>query len=175
MPAEEVFDIYTRDGKYLGTRTRGECHSKNPGFYHKPVWIWIINDDGQFLVQKRARFKKWYPGYWAAPSAGHVEAGEKLVDGAVRETKEELGIDTKPEDYHFLGEYISDTTWEIGQIYLLKISKKIEDMHLSEKEVEQVKWLSFDEFKDLLNSDQFMPYDDEFKKMTINLLKGYKK
>lgn len=175
MSAEEVLDIFTREGKYLGTRTRGECHSKNPGFYHKPVWIWIINDDGQFLVQKRSHFKKWLPGLWDIPSAGHVEAGEKLVDGAVRETKEELGIDTKPEDYQYVGEYVSDTTWEIGQVYLLKINKKIEDMQIWEKEVEQVKWLSFDEFKDLLNSDQFVPYDAEFKKMSIDLLKRYKK
>ncbi len=29
------------------------------------------------------------------PSAGHVVAGETSIEGAVRETKEELGIDTK--------------------------------------------------------------------------------
>ena len=40
---EEILDIYTRDGKHLGTKTREECHKDNPGFYHKPVWIWIIN------------------------------------------------------------------------------------------------------------------------------------
>lgn len=40
---EEVFDIYSRDGKYIGTELKSICHSENPGFYHKPVWIWIIN------------------------------------------------------------------------------------------------------------------------------------
>lgn len=175
MPAEEVLDIFTRDGEYLGTKTRSECHLKNPGFYHKPVWIWIVNDDGQFLVQKRSEAKKWFAGYWDIPSAGHLNAGEKPVDGAVRETKEELGIDTKPEDYRYVGEYISDTTWELGQVYLLKSNVKAEDMKLQEEEVEQVKWLSFDEFEDLLNSDAFIPYDEEFKKMSIALLKDYKK
>lgn len=175
MLAEEVLDIYTRGGKHLGTKTRKECHSENPGYYHKPVWIWVVNDHGEFLVQKRANSKKWFPGYWDIPSAGHLDAGEKPIDGAIRETKEELGIETKPEDYKFIGEYISDTTWEIGQVYLLKINNKTEDMKLQEEEVEQVKWLSFDNFKDLLNSDLFVPYDDEFKKMSINLLGDYKK
>ena len=29
---EEILDIYSIDGKYLGTRSREECHSKNPRF-----------------------------------------------------------------------------------------------------------------------------------------------
>ena len=39
------------------------------------------------------------------PSAGHIEAGEKPIEGAIRETEEELGIETKEEDYKFIGEY----------------------------------------------------------------------
>ena len=55
---EEIFDIYTREGKYLGKKEKSICHSSNPGFYHKPVWIWIINDKNEILVQKRAASKK---------------------------------------------------------------------------------------------------------------------
>ena len=117
---EELLDIYTREGEHLGARTRSECHQDNPGFYHKPVWIWIFNSDGKLLAQKRAKYKKIAPGLWDIPSAGHVGAGESSIEGAVRETKEELGVDTKPEDYRFVGEYICDKTWELGQVYLLK-------------------------------------------------------
>ena len=31
-------------------------------------------------------------GYWACAAAGHVEAGESVVDAAVREAREELGV-----------------------------------------------------------------------------------
>ena len=119
---EEVLDIFTRDGKYLGTRTRKECHEKNPGYYHKPVWIWIVNNDRQILVQRRSHLKKSFPNYWDAPSAGHVNAGELSIQGAIRETKEELGLDTNASDYEFVKEYICDITWELGQVYLLKIN-----------------------------------------------------
>ena len=172
---EEILDIYTRDGKHLGTKTREECHRENPGFYHKPVWIWIINDNGQFLVQKRSQQKKWFTGMWDIPSAGHLEAGEEPIDGAIRETKEELGIDTNAKDYEYVGEYISDTTWELGQVYILKTNKKVEDMQFQEEEVETAKWLPFDEFLDLLYSDLFIPYDKEFKDMSVEILKKYKK
>ena len=173
MSAEELLDTYTRDGKYLGVKTRGECHSENPGYYHKPVWIWIVNDNRQFLVQKRAASKSWFPGYWDLPSAGHVNAGESSIEGAIRETKEELGIDTKVDDYQFLGEYVSETTWEIGQVYLLKTNLKADDMTLRKEEVEQVKWLSFDEFKNLLYSESFVPHDNAFKNMSIDLLQKH--
>ncbi len=51
---EEILDIFTKDGKFLGTKTRKECHSTNPGFYHKPVWIWIVNDKKDVLIQKKS-------------------------------------------------------------------------------------------------------------------------
>ena len=98
---EEIFDIYTRDGKYLGTKEKSICHSENPGFYHKPVWIWIINNKNEILVQKRASCKKNFPNLWDMPSAGHIISGETPIQGAIRETYEELGIKTTENDYLF--------------------------------------------------------------------------
>ncbi len=37
-------------------------------------------------------------GHWAAGAAGHVEADESVVEAAVREAREELGIDLDPGD-----------------------------------------------------------------------------
>ena len=51
---EKIFDIYDINGKHVGAKPKSFCHSDNPGVYHKPVWIWIVNDKGQILVQKRA-------------------------------------------------------------------------------------------------------------------------
>ena len=170
---DEILDIYSKEGKYLGTKTREECHSKNPGFYHKPVWIWIVNSKNEVLVQKRASVKKSFPNYWDMPSAGHVEAGESSIKGAVRETAEELGIITNEEDYIYVGEYISQVTWEIGQVYLLKKDIELEDIKLQVEEVDEVKWLSFEEFKKLFYSQDFIPYDEEYKEMSIKVIEKY--
>lgn len=37
-------------------------------------------------------------GYWATAAAGHVEAGESVVEAAVREAEEELGVLLTSED-----------------------------------------------------------------------------
>ena len=167
---EEIFDIYTRDGEHIGTKEKSICHSENPGFYHKPVWIWIINSKGQILVQKRAKTKKKYPNYWDMPSAGHVDAGETSIKGAIRETEEELGIKTVEQDYLYVGEFIADRSWEIAQIYLLRIDVDINNLELQEKEVAEVEWLSLEDFKKLFYSTDFVPFDNEYRTLVIELL-----
>lgn len=168
---EEIFDIYTRDGKYIGTKEKSICHTKNPGFYHKPVWIWIINSKNEVLIQKRAACKKNHPDEWDMPAAGHVIAGENSIQAAIRETYEELGIKTKESDYQFICEYIADRWFEIAQVYLLKLDLDITKLTLKEDEVSEVKWLSYDEFKELFYSNKFVPFDEEYRNLVLKLLK----
>lgn len=164
---EEIFDVYTREGEYLGTKPKSFCHSENPGVYHKPVWIWIINDNKEVLVQKRAACKKKNPNKWDMPSAGHVVAGETIIEGAIRETYEELGVKTTASDYKFMFEYIKDSSFELAQVYLMK--KNIEEFKLQETEVAEVKWLDYEEFKKLLLSDDFAPHDFAYRELVIEM------
>lgn len=167
---EEVFDIYTRNGEYIGTELKSICYSKNPRGYHKPVWIWIINSNNEILVQKRAANKKNHPNKWDMPSAGHVVAGETSIQGAIRETFEELGIQTKESDYKFVFEYIQDKSFEIAQVYLLKINLDISKLNLQKEEVSEVKWISYEEFKKMFYSNEFVPFDNEYKEMVLQMM-----
>ena len=56
-------------------------------------------EDGveQLLLQLREG-TGYMDGHWAAAAAGHVEAGESVLDAAVREATEELGISIDPSD-----------------------------------------------------------------------------
>jgi len=51
----------------------------------------------QLLLQLRDG-TGYMDGHWAAAAAGHVEAGESVLDAAVREAAEELGIRVDPDD-----------------------------------------------------------------------------
>ena len=168
---EEMLDTFDKNGKFLGVESRSFCHSENPGCYHKPVWIWIKNSGGGILVQKRSKFKKKGAGKWDMPSAGHVDAGETCLEGCVRETREELGIETREEDYIFLKEWFNPRGWELAQIYLLKKDFDIKDVKLQEEEVEKVEWLSYDEFIKLFYSDEFCAHAKEYKDYIAEVLK----
>lgn len=54
-------------------------------------------DGGELLLQLR-QGTGYMDGHWAAAAAGHVEAGESVLDAAVREVAEELGIAIDPAD-----------------------------------------------------------------------------
>lgn len=170
---EEMLDTFDIDGNFLGVKSRSFCHSQNPGVYHKPVWIWIVNSKGEVLVQKRALTKKKAPGKWDMPSAGHVDAGETCLSGCVRETYEELGIKTKESDFIFLKEFIAKDAWELGQVYLLKLDVDIKDIKLQEEEVECVNWLPYSDFINLLYSDDFCGHAKEYKDYVADAIKEY--
>ena len=71
----------------------------------------------------------------------------------------------------FLKEVLSQKVWELGQVYLLKI-KHTNNFILQQEEVEQVKWFGLEAFKDLLYSDNFVPYDKEYKDWIFGELKS---
>jgi len=168
---EEIFDVYTRDGKYIGQKEKSNCHSENPGCYHKPVWIWIINDSNKILIQKRAKCKKNNPNLWDMPSAGHVFAGETIIEGAIRETAEELGIETVSDDYKFLFEYIWDESFEIAEVFLLKKNIEISSVKLQKHEVSEVKWVNYEEFKKIFYSNEFVLFPNDYREKVLEMLK----
>lgn len=60
------------------------------------IYLILKNDDGQILLQRRQGTKLW-PGFLALP-AGHIDKGENAYEAAIREAREELGIEISPDD-----------------------------------------------------------------------------
>lgn len=167
---EELFDVYDVNGNFLGVKPKSFCHSKNPGVYHKPVWIWIVNSKGEVLIQKRSETKKFMPNKWDSSATGHTIAGESSLQGCVREVFEEIGILFNENDFVFIGEFLAPEVWELGQVYFLKADIPLNTMKLQEEEVSEVKWIKFDTFKILFKSDEFMPYGENYKTWICNIL-----
>jgi isopentenyldiphosphate isomerase len=67
-----------------------------------------------------------------------------------------LGVKTKKEDFKFICEYLIDEIFTIGQIFLLKLNLEIDEFKLQKEEVAEVKWLTYDEFKKLFYSKDFV-------------------
>ena len=88
---DELIDIVTKSGDPTGqSALKSKIHSK--GFYHNTVHIWFYTRDGEILLQQRAATKAIYPLLWDVSVAGHIDAGETIKDGAIREIKEEIGL-----------------------------------------------------------------------------------
>ena len=65
----------------------------------KATVIFVMKQDGKYLFQKRENTGT-QDGWYMMPG-GHVDEGEKVLDAAVRELKEELNIIVQPKDLEF--------------------------------------------------------------------------
>jgi 16S rRNA (adenine1518-N6/adenine1519-N6)-dimethyltransferase len=98
MPADnsqELFDICDADDNVVGQAPRGEVHAR--GLLHRAVHIFVFNSAGEFLVHRRSATKDEFPLRITSSASGHVSAGEGYDETAVRELKEELGLQGRPE------------------------------------------------------------------------------
>ena len=167
---EEMLDIYNFDGKHLGILSREECHTKNAGVYHKPVWVWVKNSNGEILLQKRAKSKR-EAGKWDLAVAGHVVAGETILEACIRETREELGVKTVSSDFVFLKEIIRKDHWELVQVYLLILNKGIDELTPDSSEIEDLKWVKYSEFKKLVESSEFSKESYVYRDWLLDVLR----
>lgn len=92
LPAsEELFEVVDDYDKVIGQRPRGEVHRL--GLKHRAVHVLIFNRCGELFLQKRSLTKDCFPGTWDSSASGHVAPGEEYDACAVREVREELGIE----------------------------------------------------------------------------------
>ncbi len=91
----ELWDVVDRNGRPTG-RTVARKARIAPGDYHVVVHVWIADESGLWLIQRRAPHVDSDPNIWAC-TGGCVLAGEDSRSAAVRETREELGVSLDPE------------------------------------------------------------------------------
>lgn len=168
---KEYFDLLDEDGNKIGkTKLRSEVH--RDGDWHKAVHIWIINDKGEILLQRRCATKDSNPNMLDISSAGHLSAGDDSLSGALRELKEELNIDIEDKELQFIktlkrSSKYSDTfiNNEFDDLYILKTNKKIEDMEFQKEEISEIFFVSYKQFKEMISNKQadLLMHDDEFE------------
>ena len=98
MPSDnpdEVFDVVDSDDRVIGQATRSEVHAR--GLLHRASHVFVFNSDGQLLLQQRSASKDAHPLCWTSSCSGHLDAGETYETAAVRELKEEIGLETDVE------------------------------------------------------------------------------
>lgn len=97
----EYLDILDENGNKTGiAKLREEVHKD--GDWHKVAFIFVVNDKGEILLQKRSKEKESNPNKWTASASGHLSAGDSDIDGAIRELEEEIGIKANAEDLKYL-------------------------------------------------------------------------
>lgn len=149
----EIWDLYDVNRNIIGEHIRGEELPANT--YHLVVHVWIKNEYGQYLISQRSDTRPTFPLMWEC-TGGSVLKGENSLQGALRETKEEVGVDLSVENGKLLFSKVRDKN-NILDVWLFEYNGDISLENATTDEVKQVKWMSRDEILKLKEENTFVP------------------
>ena len=161
----EIWDAYHPDGTLAGRDlVRGEPIPD--GLYHLVSEILVRHTDGEYLLMQRDPRKPNYGGYYEATAGGSALKGENALSCAMRELREETGIDAGT--LTNIGRFVSHDT--IYETFLCVTDCDKKSVKLQEGETVSYKWISEAEFIGFVNSDamigsQFRRYEPYLKQM----------
>ena len=174
---DELFDVLNDSGERTETtKRRGDIH--RDGDWHASVHIWIARrriSGMEFLLQKRADDKDSFPDCYDISSAGHVPAGSSVLDSAIRELSEELGIKASPDDLVPIGTHEGNShsifygkpfhNHEFSTLYLYTKPVQIKDLVLQKSEIQSVKWFNLNQLMEDIknNAPGYCLYYDELQ------------
>ncbi|MDP5081115.1 MAG: NUDIX domain-containing protein [Winogradskyella sp.] len=156
---DEYIDIMDDLGQPTGkSALKSEAH-KN-GWYHNTIHLWFYTKDGYVLLQQRSHKKEIHPLLWDVSVAGHIDAGEPIEAAAVRETKEEIGLDIVPNDLRKIAVHFHESTYfngtiidrEFHHIYISELKVSLEDLVPQPSEVETLKLVNLETFTELISN-----------------------
>jgi 8-oxo-dGTP pyrophosphatase MutT (NUDIX family) len=129
------------------------------------VHVYIYNGACEFLIQKRSRLKKQYPGRWDI-TGGAVVPGESSAEAALRETKEELGVDLRGSGLKL----IARLKWNhyIIDVWFCMKDIQLEDIVMQSDEVEDVMYVSAEDMLGIVFDNEFK--NEEYQKVIKNFI-----
>lgn len=150
----EYLDILDDYGNKIGIKSRDDVHKD--GNWHKVACIFVVNNKGEIILQKRSKEKKSSPNKWTASASGHLLAGDTDIEGALRELEEEIGLKANENELQYLFTVKEESikpdrkTRHFSNVYLLLKNVNLDNLTLQKEEVSEVKYVHYTDFEKML-------------------------
>ena len=164
----EKWDLYTKYREKTGKdHIRGEEIPE--GCYHLVVHVWIRNSKGEYLISQRSADRPTFPLMWECVG-GSVLKGENSIEGALREVKEEVGLDLDQEGGRLLFTKIrgQDMKYEgkvyndIMDVWLFSYDGELQLEAATTDEVADCRWMTVSEIRKLFEEKKMVQTLDYF-------------
>lgn len=114
------------------------------------------------LCHQRSPHKDERPGMWVATAGGKSSENEQPADTAVREFKEEIGLNVSKNEIQYWGKEKSDKRKQFEYLYYAEKNYKSANLFLDANEVEIVEWfLAETVIEKLKKDDNWFCYGQE--------------
>lgn len=124
---------------------------------NRSIAIFVFNEKGELLLQKRSKNKWRYPSHWDCSVSGYVDSNEDYDEAVVRELKEELDITKGILDLEFIFKklVVSDKR-EFSKLYKLN---HLGPFNFNKEEIDHIEFFSIDDIRKMINNkEKFSPY-----------------
>jgi len=165
----EYRDLYDENRNLIGRRIR-KTDKVPAGCYYNTVAVYIQNNKGDFLIQKRSPIKG---GQWAT-TGGHPKSGEDSINGLCTEVKEEIGIDIDKAKLKLVKTIKTED--DFFDLYYINMEVDLTNIVMQEAEVSDVKWATADEIRNMINNGTYksshgLMFEDCMKYLENTLIK----
>ena len=147
----ELLDIVDEHNCIIASGSRTQIHQN--GDWHRGVHIFLFNQVGELLVQKRSSSQDTYPGALDCSVSEHLKICESYYEGAIRGLREELGLGpiTLTRLVHFKLDYGPNDNM-VNELYQGKLTPQ--QIKADHSEVESIHFEDLAKLEDLLVSGE---------------------
>ena len=142
MAIEQVILVDEQDNE-IGTMEKIEAHEK--ALLHRAFSIFVFNDAGKMMLQRRALSKYHSPGLWTNTCCSHPRPGESLEEATQRRIVEEMGFECEMKEiFNFIYTAPFDhglTEHELDHVFVATYN---EEPVINPEEVADWKWIDMD-------------------------------
>lgn len=165
---EELVVLVSPEDQVLGQMEKMKAHET--GLLHRAFSVFLFNNKGEMLLQKRASEKYHSPEQWTNAVCSHLKLNESYLDAANRRLSEELGINTDlKEKFNFIYKAeVGNNLWE-HELDHVFVGNFDGIFNLNTNEVSEVRYISMEKLE---NEMQAKP--ENFTEWFKIILKEYK-
>ena len=143
MKEEEVILVDVNDTP-VGTMPKMEAHEK--AVLHRAFSVFILNKEGQLMLQQRALHKYHSPGLWTNTCCSHQRVGESNLEAGARRLAEEMGFNTPLEElFSFIYKAPFDNGLTEHELDHVLLGYYQDVPRINKDEVAHWKWMDLDQ------------------------------
>ncbi|MGB5242406.1 MAG: isopentenyl-diphosphate Delta-isomerase [Lutimonas sp.] len=143
---EEKVILVDKEDKQIGTMPKLEAHEK--ALLHRAFSVFIFNEKGELMLQRRALHKYHSPGLWTNTCCSHQRVGETNIEAGKRRLFEEMGFSCELEDtFWFIYKATFDNGLTEHELDHVMIGKYNAEPKINPDEVAEYKWMTLDDLK----------------------------
>ncbi|WP_419212251.1 isopentenyl-diphosphate Delta-isomerase [Maribacter sp. X9] len=140
MKEEEVI-LVNQENEQIGTMPKMEAHEK--ALLHRAFSVFILNKNGEIMLQQRAASKYHSPLLWTNTCCSHQRVGETNIEAGKRRLQEEMGFMTDLENlFSFIYKAPFDNGLTEHEYDHVMIGTFDDEPNINPEEVQSWKWMS---------------------------------